>query len=105
MKSAEEMSHRFGRLRTVSLRCSDLAGGNFGHLLDEAGIGNVAYAAAHSKKLENRVHMVTLYTEWYSFFWISSSVRMSPAMAAYLADRLWHIGDIVKLIEEWEAQA
>jgi hypothetical protein len=30
---------------------------------------------------------------------------MSPAMAARLTERLWDIGDIVKLIEEWEAQA
>jgi hypothetical protein len=29
---------------------------------------------------------------------------MSPAMAAHLKERLWDIGDIVKLIEEWEAQ-
>jgi hypothetical protein len=28
---------------------------------------------------------------------------MAPAMAARLTDRLWDIGDIVKLIEEWEA--
>jgi len=27
---------------------------------------------------------------------------MSPAMAAHLTDRLWDIGDIVKMIEEWE---
>jgi len=26
-------------------------------------------------------------------------------MAARVTDRLWDIGDIVKLIEEWEAQA
>jgi len=31
-------------------------------------------------------------------------VRMSPAMAARVTDRLWDIGDIVKLIEEWEAE-
>jgi hypothetical protein len=30
---------------------------------------------------------------------------MSPATAAHLTERLWDIGDIVKLIEEWEAQA
>jgi signal recognition particle GTPase len=30
---------------------------------------------------------------------------MSPAMAARVTDRLWDIGDIVKLIEQWEAQA
>jgi len=28
---------------------------------------------------------------------------MSPAMAARLTERLWDIGDVVKLIEEWEA--
>jgi IS1 family transposase len=58
--------------------------------------------AAHSKKLENHVHMVALYTTWYNFARINSSVRMSPAMAARLTERLWDIGDIVKLIEEWE---
>jgi hypothetical protein len=30
---------------------------------------------------------------------------MSPAMAARLTETLWDIGDIVKLIEDWEAQA
>jgi hypothetical protein len=28
---------------------------------------------------------------------------MSPAMAAGLTETLWDIGDILKLIEEWEA--
>ena len=58
--------------------------------------------AAHPKKLENHVHMVALYTCWYNFARINSSVRMSPAMAAGLTDRLWDIGDIVKLIEKSE---
>jgi hypothetical protein len=44
--------------------------------------------------------MVALYTTWYNFAKINSSVRMSLAMAAHLSDRLWDIGDIVKLIEE-----
>jgi hypothetical protein len=30
---------------------------------------------------------------------------MSPAMAARLTETLWDIGGIVKLIEDWEAQA
>jgi len=30
---------------------------------------------------------------------------MSPALAARVTDRLRDIGDIVNLIEEWEAQA
>jgi len=29
---------------------------------------------------------------------------MSPAMAAHLTERFWDVGDIVKRIEEWEAQ-
>src|SRR5665213_452421 len=60
--------------------------------------------AAHSKKLENHVHMVALYTTWYNFARINSAVRMSPAMAAGLETRLWDISDIVKLIEDWEQQ-
>ena len=56
----------------------------------------------HSKKIENHVHMVALYTTWYNFARADSSVRMSPAMAARLTDRLWNIGDIVNPVEEWE---
>jgi len=41
-------------------------------------------------------------TTWYDFAWINSSVRMSPAMACGLEQRLWDIGDIVRLVEEWE---
>jgi len=58
--------------------------------------------AAHSKKLVNHVHMVSLYAVWYNFARINSSVRMSPAMAANLTDRLWDISDIVRLIDESE---
>ena len=61
--------------------------------------------AGHSKKIDNHVHMVALYTPWYNFARINSSVRMSPAMAAHLTERLWDIGYIVKLIEDWETQA
>lgn len=31
-------------------------------------------------------------------------IHMSPAMASRFSDRLWDIGDIVNLIEEWEAR-
>jgi hypothetical protein len=58
----------------------------------------------HSKKIDNHVHMVALYTTRYNFARINSAVRMSPAMAARLTETLWDIGDIVKLIEEWEIQ-
>jgi len=48
--------------------------------------------------------MVALYTTWYNFARMNSAVRMSPAMACGLEQRLWDIGDIVKLIEEWETE-
>jgi hypothetical protein len=60
--------------------------------------------SGHSKKIDNHVTMVALYTTFYNFARINSAVRMSPAMAARVTDRLWDIGDIVKLIEDWEAQ-
>ena len=59
--------------------------------------------AAHSKKLENHVHMVALYTTWYNFARVNGAVRMSPAMAARLTDRLWDVADIVNLIEQTES--
>jgi hypothetical protein len=61
--------------------------------------------AGHSKKIDNHVAMVALYTTFYNFARINSAVRMSPAMACGLEQRLWDIGDIVKLIEEWENAA
>jgi IS1 family transposase len=61
--------------------------------------------AAHSKKIDNHVAMVALYTCWYNFARINSAVRMSPAMACGLEQRLWDIGDIVHLVEAWEAEA
>ena len=60
--------------------------------------------SGHSKKIDNHVHMVALYSTWYNFARINSAVRMSPAMAARLETRLWDIADIVRLIEEWEAE-
>ena len=55
---------------------------------------------AHSKKFENHCHMVALYTVWYNFARIHSSVKTSPAMAAGIFDRLWEMADIVKLIDD-----
>jgi IS1 family transposase len=59
--------------------------------------------AAHSKKLQNHVHMVALYTTWYNYARINSAVKVSPAMAAGISDTLWDIGDIVRLIETEES--
>ena len=55
-----------------------------------------------SKKLENHVHMVALYTVFYNWTRIHKTLRTSPAQAAGLTDRLWDMADIVGLIEEAE---
>ena len=59
---------------------------------------------AFSKKLENHCHMIALYTVWYNFVKMHKTVRMSPALAAGVADRLWTIEDIVAITDEREAQ-
>jgi hypothetical protein len=64
----------------------------------------VRLTAAHSKKLENHVAMVALYTVWYNFARINSAVRVAPAMAAGISERLLDVADIVRLVETYEAK-
>src|SRR5437868_8406116 len=54
---------------------------------------------AFSKKLENHAHMVALYALWYNFVRIHKTLRVTPAMAAGIADRLWSMEDVVALID------
>ena len=39
---------------------------------------------------------------FYNFCRIHKTLRVTPAMAAGIADRLWSVEDVVKLIEERE---
>ena len=48
---------------------------------------------AFSKKFENHVHMVALYTVWYNFIRVHKTLKMSPAMAAGLSATLWSMDD------------
>ena len=57
-----------------------------------------------SKKLENHAPMVALHFTAYNFVRVHGSLRCSPAMAAGVSERLWEIGDIVTVIEKWEAR-
>jgi hypothetical protein len=57
---------------------------------------------AFSKKVENHAWSVALFTTYYNFVRIHERLRMSPAMAAGVTDRLWEIGDIVTLVEAFE---
>jgi IS1 family transposase len=57
---------------------------------------------AFSKKVENHAHAVALHFMYYNFVRIHKTLRVTPAMAAGVADRLWEIGDIVALVEAAE---
>ena len=60
---------------------------------------------AFSKKVENHAYAVALHIMYYNFVRIHKTLRVTPAMAAGVTDRLWEIGDIVALIEKAEARA
>jgi hypothetical protein len=55
-----------------------------------------------SKKLENHAYAVSLFSTYYNFVRIHQTLRVTPAMAAGVADRLWEAADIVALVEAAE---
>jgi len=57
---------------------------------------------AFSKKLENHAHSVALHYMHYNFARIHKSLRITPAMAAGVTDRVWDVKDIVAVLEAWE---
>lgn len=57
-----------------------------------------------SKKLENLAYQVALHQMFYNFVRVHKTLRTTPAMAAGVTDRLWEIGDLVAVIEAWEAE-
>ena len=59
---------------------------------------------AFSKKVENHAYSVSLHFMAYNFVRIHGSLRCTPAMAAGVTKKLWDIGDIVTVIENWEAR-
>lgn len=50
---------------------------------------------AFSKKFENHVHALALYFMHYNFIRMHKTLRMSPAMAAGVVDRLWSMEDVI----------
>jgi transposase-like protein len=54
---------------------------------------------AHSKKIENHIHAISLHYMYYNFCRIHQSLRCSPAMAANISKKLWSIEDIVALLD------
>jgi IS1 family transposase len=57
---------------------------------------------AFSKKLENHIAAIALHFMYYNFVRIHQTLKVTPAMAAGVTDRLWEVSDIVALLEDWE---
>ena len=58
-----------------------------------------------SKKVENHAHAVALYFVHYNFARIHKTLRVTPAMAAGLADHIWSIEEIIGLLDAVERKA
>jgi len=54
------------------------------------------------KKLENHIAAISLHFMYYNFCHIHQILRITPAMAAGVTDRLWSIADIVALLDVTE---
>jgi IS1 family transposase len=55
---------------------------------------------AFSKKIDNHIMAIALYFVFYNFCRIHKALRVSPAMAAGVTDRLWSLEDVVAKIDE-----
>ena len=58
---------------------------------------------AFSKKAENHAHAMALHFFYYNFVRIHKTLKVTPAMAAGVTDRLWEVADMVNVLESWEA--
>ena len=58
---------------------------------------------AFSKKVESHAAMVAIYAVWYNFVRIHKSLRVTPAMAAGVTDRLRSMEDVAALLDAREA--
>lgn len=54
---------------------------------------------AFSKKFENHMHMVALYTVWYNFIRNNKTLKVTPAMQAGITDHVWSWDDVITEID------
>lgn len=57
---------------------------------------------AFSKKVENHAAAIALHTFYYNFVRIHQTLKVTPAMAAGVTDKLWEMDDLVGMLEDWE---
>jgi IS1 family transposase len=61
---------------------------------------------AFSKKFENHMHMVALYTVWYNFVKQHRTLKgLSRAMAAGLSNTLWSMADLAAVVDAAQPKA
>ncbi len=53
---------------------------------------------AFSKSYKNHCHMVAIYYAYYNFCRVHQTLRVTPAMEAGLADRVWTLEELVSLL-------
>ena len=66
-------------------------------------IGYTRLSNGFSRKLRNHAAATALNYFAYNFIQIHRTLRMTPAMAAGVTDRLWKVKDLVALWESYEA--
>jgi hypothetical protein len=59
---------------------------------------------AFSKKIENHACAVALHSMYYNFVRLHQTLKVSPAMAAGVTDRLWEMVDVVDVLDAFEAK-
>ncbi len=57
---------------------------------------------AFSKKMENHALALAIYFMHYNFVRVHQTLRITPAMATNVTDKLWDMTDVVKMIDAWE---
>ncbi|HXX65337.1 MAG TPA: IS1 family transposase, partial [Bacteroidota bacterium] len=50
-------------------------------------------------KVENHAHAVALHFMYYNWVRIHKTLRVTPAMAAGLTQRLWSVEDLARLLD------
>ena len=59
---------------------------------------------AFSKKIENHACAVALHSMYYNFVRLHQTLKVSPAMAAGVTNRLWEMVDVVDVLDAFEAK-
>lgn len=53
---------------------------------------------AHSKKIQNHVYSIAIYTMFYNFVRIHSTLRVTPAMEAGVSNHVWSLEEMIGLL-------